>query len=99
MPRGACYAPRVSKASHREMFTIAEAFYCDCRLVRECIEDTAWPIALRECKATPSDEKTTYRLILERVLAWLHSLDRLNRPTDLQAVAAGRARSSKSPST
>jgi hypothetical protein len=76
-------------SAYREMFASAEAFYCECGIVRQFIDQTVWPIAEREFNAGPSTERSSYLGLLERVLAWLRSIDRLNKPSDIQAIAAG----------
>jgi hypothetical protein len=80
---------KIKDNAPREGFATAELFYCDCRLIREFIEGVVWPIVRRECASTPSPERQTYSGILERAMAWLRTIDRLNQPTDVQAHAAG----------
>ncbi|MBS2015186.1 MAG: hypothetical protein JST00_20020 [Deltaproteobacteria bacterium] len=66
---------------------LAEAARAQCTLLRDFMQNSARPYVDRFAQATP--EHATVKGAFLRVLAWLHTLSRLDDPGDFQAVCSG----------
>jgi hypothetical protein len=71
------------------MFAYAEAGYNECGLVRKFIAEVVAPRVNAVLGPKGAHQRRTYRLLLERANFWLDSIDRLNKPGDVQAIASG----------
>ena len=71
-------------------FPMAEATFKACQLAHQFINARVRPRAVQALEAAPSDANTFYGALL-RVVAWTHTLSKLNEPIDFQAgIVASR---------